>query len=146
MKVSASSSENGFAAAEWAVALGLIVLPMVMIVGSIAPWLARQTMGREISQEAARSVVLADDWETGGSAAAAVAEAIVANYGLTAEDWDFVSIRTVPDGAAFGRGVDVVVEVRVRVPALTIPGVGSVAEVWWHTAHVEHIDDFRSFP
>ena len=56
------------------------------------------------------------------------------------------AVSTVPDGAAFGRGVDVVVEVRVRVPALTIPGVGSVAEVWWHTAHVEHIDDFRSFP
>jgi hypothetical protein len=146
MKVSVSSSESGFAAAEWVVALGLIVLPMVMIVGSIAPWLARQTMGREISQEAARSVVLAADWETGGFAASTVAEAIVANYGLTAEDWDLVSIRTEPDGAVFGRGADVVVEVRVRVPALTIPGVGSVAEVWWHTTHVEHVDDFRSFP
>jgi hypothetical protein len=36
--------------------------------------------------------------------------------------------------------------VRVRVPALTIPGIGSIAEVWWNTRHVEHVDDFRSFP
>lgn len=146
MRRTAKSAQGGFAAAEWVVALGLIVLPMVMIVGSIAPWLARQTMAREISQEAARRVVLADDWELGGQEATRVAEAIVANHGLDAEDWDLVSIRTEPDGAAFGRGVDVAVEVRVRVPALTVPGIGSIAEVWWHTTHVEHVDDFRSFP
>ena len=146
MRTTVGSSERGFAAAEWAVALGLMLLPMVMIVGSIAPWLARQTMGREISQEAARSFVLADDWERGAQAAAQVAEAIVANYGLGDDDWDLVSIRTEPDGAGFGRGSDIVVEIRVRVPALTVPGVGSVAEVWWHTSHTEHVDDFRSFP
>jgi hypothetical protein len=140
------SSADGFAAAEWVVALGLIVLPMVMIVGSIAPWLARQTMGREMCQEAARRLVLADDWETGREGAERVAAAIVANYGLSDEDWDFVSIHTEPEGEPFGRGVDVVVEVRVRVPALTIPGAGSIAQVWWETRHVEHVDDFRSFP
>ena len=138
--------EHAFAAAEWVVALGLIMLPMVMMVGSIAPWLARQTMGREISQEAARSLVLADDWQSGRVAAQHVADAIVANYGLSDEDWDFVAIRTEPEGATLTRGADVVVEIRVRVPALTIPGIGSVVEVWWHTRHVEHIDDFRSFP
>ncbi len=146
MSTNAGSSERGFVAAEWAVALGLLLLPMVMIVGSIAPWLARQTMGREISQEAARSMVLADDFESGAQAAAQVAEAIVANYGLGDDDWDLVSIRMEPEGAVLGRGSDVVVEIRIRVPALTVPGVGSVAEVWWHTSHSEHVDDFRSFP
>jgi hypothetical protein len=140
------SSDNAFAAAEWVVALGLIILPLVMIVGSIAPWLARQTMGRVIVQEAARSVVLAGDWEAGRAAADRVAHAIVANHGLNDEDWDFVSIHTEPEGAGFGRGTDVVVEVRVRIPALTVPGIGSVVEVWWHTRHTEHVDDFRSFP
>jgi hypothetical protein len=139
-------SEHGFAAAEWVLALGLIMLPMVMVVGSIAPWLARQTMGREISQEAARSLVLAEDMESGRAAAERVADAIVANYGLSDDDFEFVSIRTEPEGATLARGMDVVVEVRVRVPALTIPGFGSIAEVWWNTRHVEHVDDFRSFP
>lgn len=146
MKSKPLSSETGFAAAEWVVALGLIMLPMVMLVGSIAPWLARQTMGREISQEAARSLVLADDLESGLAAAERVADAILANYGLSEDDFEFLSIRTEPEGPVLARGMEVVVEVRVRVPALTIPGIGSVAEVWWHTRHVEHVDDFRSFP
>ena len=138
--------EDGFAAAEWVVALGLIMLPMAMIVGSIAPWLARQTMGREITQEMARSLVLADDWDSGMTGANRLAHAIAENYGLNAEDWQLVSIRTEPVGIGLARGVDVVVEVRVRVPVLNIPGIGSVAEVWWHTRHVEHVDDLRSFP
>ena len=140
------TSEHGFAAAEWVVALGLIMLPMVMLVGSIAPWLARQTMAREISREAARGLVLADDLASGWAAAERVADAILANYGLSDEDFEFASIYTDPGGATLARGMDVVVEVRVRVPALTIPGIGSVVEVWWTTEHVEHVDDFRSFP
>jgi hypothetical protein len=139
-------SDGGFAAAEWVVAIGLIMLPMVMVVGSIAPWIARQTMAREISQEAARSIVLAVDLETGLAAADRLADAILANYELSLDDFEFVSIRLEPAGAGLVRGVDVVVEVRVRVPALTIPGFGAVAEVWWNTRHVEHVDDFRSFP
>lgn len=127
-------------------ALGLLILPMVMIVGSIAPWMARQTMAREIGQEAARSVALADDWESGSPRAEQVAAAIAANFGLTDDDWDLVAVRTQPEGVGFVRGANVFVEVRVRIPALTIPGIGAVAEVWWHTEHVEHIDDFRSLP
>jgi hypothetical protein len=119
---------------------------MIMVVGSIAPWMARHTMAREIAQEAARVLVLADDWESGGVRAERIAESIVANYGLTDDDWELVSVRTTPEEARLVRGADVVVEVRVRIPALTIPGVGSVAEVWWHVEHEEHVDDFRSFP
>jgi hypothetical protein len=139
-------SSFGFAAAEWAVALGLLILPLAMIVGSIAPWMARQTMAREISQEAARIVVLADNWASGELRARQTADAIAANYGLGEDDWDFVSVRTEPEGVGFVRGAAVVVEVRVRIPALIVPGIGAIAEVWWQTDHVEHIDDFRSFP
>jgi len=150
VRTKALSSEQGFAAAEWVVALGLIMLPMVMVVGSIAPWLSRQTMGREICQEAARSLALADDLASGRAAALRVADAIITNNGLSADDFEFVSIHTVPEGAGLARGVDVVVEVRVRIPALTVPGFGSIVEVWWHTHHVEHVDhhvnDFRSLP
>ena len=146
MRPNSHVSDGGFAAAEWVVAIGLMMLPMVMVVGSIAPWIARQTMAREISQEAARSIVLAVDLETGLAAADRLADAILANYELSLDDFEFVSIRLEPAGAGLVRGVDVVVEVRVRVPALTIPGFGAVAEVWWNTRHVEHVDDFRSFP
>lgn len=141
-----NSPDDGFAAAEWVVALGLIMLPMVMLVASIAPWIARQTMAREISQEAARAIVLAEDLTTGRTSAERLAESVLANYGLTREDFGFVSIHLEPESDSLVRGVDVVVESRVRVPALTIPGFGAVAEIWWHTSHVEHVDDFRSFP
>lgn len=139
-------AEHGFAAAEWVVALGLIILPMIMIVGSVAPWLARQTMAEVMTQEAARTVALADDWTSGVEVAEQTIETIAQNYGLETADWEIESIRTEPAGSLLVRGVDVIVEVRVRVPALTVPGIGSVAEVWWPTRHVEHVDDFRSFP
>lgn len=140
------SRDGGFAAAEWVVALGLIMLPMVMLVASIAPWIARQTMAREITQEAARTIVLAENLAAGRVAAEQLADAVLANYGLTSNDFGFVSIRLEPESDSLARGVDVVVEGRVRVPALTIPGIGSIAEVWWNTRHIEHVDDFRSFP
>ncbi len=146
MSAKERTPQAGFAAAEWAVGLALIVLPLVMIVGSVAPWHARQTMAREISQEAARSLALAADWEAGLASSNRLAATIAANYGLDEGDWGFVIIGTDPAGMGLVRGVDVVVEVRVRIPALTIPGIGSLAEVWWHTRHVEHVDDFRSFP
>jgi hypothetical protein len=141
-----NAPDGGFAAAEWVVALGLIMLPMVMVVASIAPWIARQTMAREISRESARIIVLAEDFASGREAAERLAVAVLANYGLTNEDFEIVSIRVEPESDSLVRGVDVVVAVRVRVPALTIPGIGSIAEVWWNTRHVEHVDDFRSFP
>ncbi len=146
MSCTLQRSDQGFAAAEWVVALGLIMLPMVMVVGSVAPWVARQTMAREISQESARRLVLAADLESGRIAAERLAADVVANYGLGDDDFEFVSMGTEPAGATLARGTDVVVEVRVRIPALTIPGLGSVVEVWWNTKHVEHVDDFRSFP
>ena len=139
-------SEDGLAAAEWVVALGLLMVPMVLLIGSIAPWIARQTMAREISQEAARALVLADDLESGRIAAGRLAAEVLANYGLHDDDFEFVSMGLEPGGEALARGLDVVVEVRVRIPALTVPGLGSVADVWWNTRHVEHVDDFRSFP
>jgi hypothetical protein len=138
--------DDGFAAAEWVVALGLIILPMVMVVASIGPWIARQTMAREITQEAARIIVLSDDLAVGRAEAEQLADAVLANHGLTREDFGFVSIRLDPESVWLVRGVDVVVEGRVRVPALTVPGIGSIADVWWNTSHVEHVDDFRSFP
>ena len=138
--------DGGFAAAEWVVALGLIMLPMAMLVASIAPWIARQTMAREITQEAARTIVLAENLAGGRVAAEQLADAVLSNYGLTGDDFSFVSIRLEPEGDSLARGVDVVVEGRVRVPALTIPGIGSIAEVWWNIRHIEHVDDFRSFP
>ncbi len=140
------SGQGGFAAAEWVVGLGLFLLPMAMIVGSIAPWLARQTTGRLIAQEAARHVVLASAWSDGVEAAGRIASTIAANNDLDQEDWELTSIRSEPPGSSLLRGIDVVVEVRIRLPALTVPGFGSVAEVWWSTQHVEHVDDFRSFP
>jgi hypothetical protein len=108
--------------------------------------MARQTMVREIGQEAARVIVLADDWDSGNRRAEQISASIAANYGLTDDDWELVSVRTEPERSGLVRGVDVVVEVRVRIPALTVPGIGSVAEIWWHTEHEEHVDDFRSFP
>lgn len=126
--------------------MGLIVLPLIMIVASVAPWLARQTAARLIAQEAARTAALADDWEGGVAAARRVGEMIASNHGIPADEWEIVSMDTDPPGAGLVRGVDVVIEARIRLPALSAPGIGVVADLWWSVRHVEHVDDFRSFP
>ena len=138
--------EAGFAAAEWVVGLGLVVLPLVMVVASAAPWLARQTAARLIAQEAARTVALAENWEDGAAAARRLGETIAANHGIPADEWEIVRIDTDPPDLGLVRGVDVVIEARIKVPALSVPGIGAVADLWGTVRHVEHVDDFRSFP
>ena len=57
------SSEQGFVIPEWLVGITLILMPMIVLVASVAPWYQRANMATLIAQEAARTMVLAEDWE-----------------------------------------------------------------------------------
>lgn len=146
------SRQRGFAAIEWTIGIGLIVLPVAVLVASLPPWFERITTAREMAQEAARAAVLADDWATGVDRANSVARQIGRNGGISDSAWcEFGGdcVWLLVDGAPTGtlaRGAEITVTVNVVIPGVTVPFVGSVAAVSWSTSHSERVDDYRSIP
>lgn len=143
-------TERGFVVPEWLMGIGLIIMPVIVIVASIAPWYQRANMATLIAQEAARTMVLAESWDEGEADARRVATEIAANHGMSAE-WcpapapGCLSITF--DGTTPGvltRATEIAVSVEVPIPGVVVPGIGSVAEFQWTQSHIERVDDYRS--
>jgi hypothetical protein len=149
-----SGREEGFAAVEWTLGIGLLILPLVIAVASIAPMLARLNTARVMAQEAARVLVLADDWDGGTDAAMRLARQIARNRGIRDAEWctggrtsDCVSVTiTGTTPGALTRGSEVFVDVQIPTPAVAIPFAGEVGSLDLHGTHTERVDDYRSFP
>ena len=146
--------EGGFSAVEWTLGIGALVLPIVIGVMSIAPMLDRLTTARVAAQEAARAMVLADDWDGGLAAAESLAAQIVRNHGIPDAEWcagapasGCVWLRIGGDSpGVLGRGTEVTVTVQVPAPAVSIPFLGDFGGVDLAGTHTERVDDYRSFP
>jgi hypothetical protein len=147
----AATREAGFTTPEWLLGIGLIIMPVIVIVASIAPWYQRANMATLIAQETARVMVLADDWESGEAAARTLALEIANNHGFTAGDWCaspapdclWMAIGSTSPGA-IRRGSEISVQVEVPIPGVVVPGVGDIAEFQWSQSHTERVDDYRS--
>ena len=147
-----AEGQGGFVVPEWLLGIGLIIMPVVVIVASIAPWYQRANMATLMAQEAARVMVLADSWEAGESEARSVAAEIASNHGFSGSDWcsspGAGCVWLGFSGNSVGvlqRGTEVIVQVEVPIPGVVVPGVGQVAEFQWGQAHTERVDDYRSF-
>lgn len=129
--------DGGFVAIEWVAAVGLLLLPVVVLVASMPNWAERRHTATVAAREAAR--VLVDAWPNGDATAAAlVATEVAADHGVAGSDID---VRVLSVGEA--RGAEVVVEVEVTMPAIGVDGmsVGS----WHYTARAtRRVDDYRS--
>jgi len=128
--------ERGSVPVEFAAAIGLLLIPAVLLVMSFAPWVERQMMAREIARDVARSVVMNAVVE----GADAMAGQAAVNYGVDPED---VSVVV---GGDLGRGGLVTATVTVRMPAMSIPGIGGFGSVTWSVNHTEQVDLYRSLP
>jgi len=138
---------RGFAVVEWTIGIGLIVLPVAVLVASLAPWFHQASMARTMAQEAARALVLADDWEVGTDQAATLARQIARNHGVEDAGWcaggsGCVSVRF--DGDLVRTG-EVTAIVSVPMQGITVPFIGSALGFQWSTEHSERVDDYRSF-
>jgi hypothetical protein len=147
----ALTRQAGFTTPEWLLGIGLIIMPVIVIVASIAPWYQRANMATLIAQETARVMVLADDWDSGEAAARMLAFEIANNHGFTAGDWCaspapgclWIGIGGTAPGV-IRRGSEVAVQVEVPIPGVVVPGVGEVAQFQWSQSHTERVDDYRS--
>jgi len=148
--VTPANRQAGFAVPEWLLGIGLIIMPVVVIVVSIAPWYERANMATLMAQEAARTMVLADDWQTGEQTARAVASEIAANHGFVATGWcpsrapGCLWIGFEGTAGTLQRGTEIEVIVEVPIPGVVVPGIGEVAEFQWSQSHTERVDDHRS--
>ena len=148
------SDEGGATPIEFPLAVGFLLIPMAVLVMSIAPWVERQSMARVAAGEAARVLVLSPGAAPDQESALQIVWQVAQNHGVDAEDVS-VFFCAPDDGSEqekglFGcppltRGDLVAVEVRVRVPAATVLGVGTFGEASVSARVTEQVEFFRSF-
>jgi hypothetical protein len=130
--------ERGFVAIEFALAVGLLLLPVVMLVAALPSWVEREHAATVAAAEAAGAAVRAYPGDGGPDARSAALDTLH-DYGITATDIDVVVVR---DDHA--RGGTVSVRVTVTMPALVVPGVGAIGGFHWSRVQSRRIDDYRS--
>jgi Flp pilus assembly protein TadG len=123
---------------EWILGICLLVLPVAGLM-SFPAWVERQNMARLGAQEAARAVALADDTDSGTAEGTRLVDEIARNHGV---DPSTVSVSY---AGSTSRGGSVSATVSVQMPALSLPGLGSVGSVTWSTSHTERVDQYRGF-
>lgn len=133
--------EAGTASIEFALGAGLLLLPVAMLVLVLPTLSERQSMARLAAQEAARVMVVGDDWAASAATARAMAARIAENHELPASD---LSLALEP--GALVRGGEVTAAATVQMPLVIVPGIGPVGGVGWTVRHTEPVDAYRSLP
>jgi hypothetical protein len=136
-----ASRERGYVAGELALGIGLLIFPVALLVLTLPTWSERQTTARSIAREVSRVVAVAGVCDR--SAATETGHDMAQNLGLSAGDVD-VQLDCA-SGQRLPRGGSVRASVTVAVPAVTLPGIGSVGAWSWTAHHSEPIDQYRSF-
>src|SRR5205809_154332 len=128
----------GFVAIEWVAALTLLLLPAVVLGGSLPRWAERRHAATVAAREAVRE--LEREWPNVDTASAElVARYVAADHGVDPSD---VKVRVEAPGT--NPGDQLRVEVSVRVPAIAVPGLARSAS-WTYTASASaRVDDYRS--
>jgi hypothetical protein len=135
------SSEAGFVAAELAIGIGLLIVPVALVVLTLPTWSERQTTARAIAREAARIVAVAGTCDR--DRATETGATMATNLGLSSGDVE-VDLDC-SSGDRLPRGGTVTASVTVAIPAVDLPGVGAVGAWSWTARHREPVDQYRSY-
>jgi hypothetical protein len=134
-----AGDEDGFAAAELTLGLAAIVLPVALAVLSLPQWFERAALADMAAATAAREVVLASSWPEGVQQGAAEVRQLGANHQVSPGD-----LRVAFRGR-LARGATVTAQVTVRMPAFSVPFLGSFGSWSLTRNHSEAVDLYRSF-
>ena len=135
----ARRGQAGFMAAEYALGVALLLIPVGLVVITLPEWPARQGVARVAATEAARTAVQQSDWRSATAAGAGAADEVARNYGVATGDL-VVSIA-----GGLGRGQTVTARVAIRMPAINVTAIGGVGSWTWTAVHAEQVDQYRSF-
>jgi hypothetical protein len=130
--------DRGFVAIEWVAAIAMLLLPAVVLVATLPTWAERRHAATVAAREAARD--LEQHWPGGDPREAElVARYVAQDHGIPASD---VSVHVLAVGVNPGDQIEV--EVRVRMPAIAVPGMERVG-AWSYSAVASvRVDDYRS--
>ncbi len=136
-------NERGFGSLEWLIGVTVVVIPAAVAVLSLAPLVERATAATAAAQRAARAVALAPD---DGAAHDAVVAVVADLEGRYCEE-SCATVVVLPSSASgLERGGWVEATVSLRMPAVSIPFLGSVASFTHTVVHREAVAPYRSLP
>ena len=131
-------SERGFIAIEWVAAIAMLLLPAVVLVVTLPAWAERRHAATVAAREAARE--LQQQWPNADADQAdVVARYVAGDHGIAGRD---VAVRVISAGVEPGDQIQV--EVRVRMPAIAVPGLAAVGAWTYSTVASLRVDDYRS--
>lgn len=136
---SEGSRQAGSAPLSLVLGLGLLLIPVLLLVLTIPTWEARTVDARDAAATAGRTLVTADSWSAGVSAAVQAVEEIGANDGIARSE------LTTQFQGSLTRGSTVTVEVTIDIPAAEIPLIGTVGSVHYTAVSSQLVDQYRSF-
>lgn len=137
MRRAVGARERGFVAIELLLAIGLLLLPVVLLVASLPQWTERQHAATAAADDAARAAVAA--WPASGAGSARTAALdVLETYGVSSADVH-VSVSPPPE-----RGGLLSVTVTVRMPAIAVPLLAHAGSWSWTARESRRIDDYRS--
>lgn len=132
--------DAGSASLTLLLGLAFIVVPVILVVVSLPIWESRTVDARDVAAQAARTLVTADTWTAGVTAAQQLVNQEAANDGLNPADLSATFAGTLNPGGA------VTATVTVTVPAGQLPGIGGIG-TWHYTASsTQHVDTYRDSP
>lgn len=136
--------DDGHAAIELALAVGVLLLPVALVVTGFGPWSERRVEAEAIAAEAARAAVLDLSHEPGHQVISSMTSAVGIPAGLVRVGWCEAIPAQEPAGACvFERGAVVSITVELWTPLVHTPW-GSVGGLWVVGEHSEPIDLYRS--
>jgi hypothetical protein len=129
---------GGFVAIEWVAAVTLLLMPAVVLTATMPTWAERRHAATVAAREAVRE--LDREWPAVDPARAeAVAQLVASDHGVAASDVEVRIVEVSPRP-----GGQIRVQVRVRMPAVVLPGL-TRARAWTYTASASaRVDDYRS--
>ena len=139
-------AERGHAAVEFALGVGLMLLPVAVAVLAFGPWAERRVVAEAAAAEAARTAVVSLDLSRGSE----VVSEIGGNHNLPREaihlGWcgsEPAPTEVAISGCSLARGSEVVAEVRIWTPLVSTPW-GPIGGLWVTGLHAEPVDLYRS--
>lgn len=132
-----STGDRGGVAVELVAAVGLLLLPTLLLVASLPTWSERRHTAVVAAREAAAVAVEGYPRDVTREAAA-IAEAVAEVHGVDREEID---VRVAAD---LRRGGSVTATVTIEMPALAVPFLPEVGAFRWTTTQTRRIDDYRS--
>lgn len=125
----------------------MIIVPLVVLVGSLHVWIHRTSMADELVHETARIMATTADWDSGRSLVDDLEGRLEARLSSTSggcpAEGGCVEVEAI---AVPSHGSTVSVEVAIWMPALIVPFIGEVSGLWWTATHSEPIDPYRNPP